>query len=54
MAEKALVVAEDKHDHQNEPDRTIAGVEVLCEPGRRQPLEGVAVEASSEKPSPQF
>ncbi len=30
VAEKSPVVAEDQHAHGIEPDRAIAGVEVLC------------------------
>lgn len=38
-------IAEDQHAHDIEPDRAIAGVEVLDEVGRRQSLEGAAVES---------
>ena len=44
VAEKCPVVTEDQHAHQVEPDRAIAGVEVLGEVGCRQSLEGAAVE----------
>lgn len=44
MAEKCPVVAENQHAHDVEPDRAIAGVEVLGEVGCRQPLEGAAIE----------
>ncbi len=44
VAEKGPVVAEDQHAHSIEPDRAIAGVEVLGKVGCRQSLEGAAVE----------
>ena len=43
MAEKGPVVVENQHAYQVEPDRAIAGVEVLGEVGCRQSLEGVAI-----------
>lgn len=44
VAEKTLVIVEDEHAHDVEPDRAVGSIEVLGEPGRRQTLEGVAVE----------
>ena len=45
MAEESPVLTEDQHAHGIEPDRAIAGIEVLDEVGRRQSLEGAAVES---------
>lgn len=45
MAKKGSAIAEDQHAHDIEPDRTIAGIEVLDEVGRRQSLKGAAVES---------
>ena len=45
VAEKSPVVAENQHAHDVEPDRAVGNVEVFGEVGRRQPLEGVAIES---------
>ena len=44
VAEKGPLVAEGQYAHSIEPDRAIAGGEVLGEIGCRQSLEGVAIE----------
>lgn len=44
MAKKGPVVTEEQHAHQVEPDRAIAGVEMLGEVGCRQSLEGATIE----------
>lgn len=44
VTEKGSVAAENQHAHDVEPDHAIARVKVFDEAGRRQSLEGVAIE----------